>query len=490
MPATRPISTTVVLYPQQTPEFEFPQVITDITERIDILEGDLFPIRVDELTAPEYTTEYDTLGAYLQSIGPSIPVTGIEVTRIAAAGNGEAIIETPIEESKPLAIVGDPEYQIGVKLFINDSHAFTGTIDKVTENEDGIVTIIAADLGKTLNRHTVRLDTREEGLPSTVLFWDLVVKDGPLDPEDVVVGFGGPPVSTDPDTTAFKEFYGLSFSEDEIEDRIDSAEPVPISISVGQNDRAQLLDVIKAIARKQQAFVYVDRRNRLHFTERPPIGPGRKAWPLDRIKSIDAGSSNNDNESVIVESPDINSIIGPGPSRTSEESSRAKAIQGNPDDSEVRRIQDNNVLSIKEANNQAVDEVVSSRLANSSGTVTLVGTPFITPFDRVYIGDLPDWISLGEGFYSVRKVTHTINNQDGYVTKLDLTEDLKDVYDSLLDTIGRTDDLASIVTKSEVTPDVFGLTPGDIPVTDPDNPVLNQIFENADDALDTLDPFS
>lgn len=326
----------------------------------------------------------------------TVSITEVEISRPAGMGGSQAMVKAYLPETSGLEYAVAPYTDVELKVKLNGEWAFTGTVIRVTENEEGIVTIDAMDARRQLHTHTVRLDLRDNGTPSSAVIEDLLVTDGPFDEDQVIINL--PAEQT-------------------------------ISAEFGDKRRAPLREVLKYILQREHAFAYVDRKNRIIIQPCPPI-----QWlTANQIISFDAGDTKDDNTTVIAEAPQADSQLNFfGSHHTAQSVSRGSASKGE-ENGQTKLVKDNVSKSVKQSTNQAVDAQVRMDFINTIGEVELVGDHRITPFDDLTIENLPDHAEMAEGTYAVQEVIHKISASNGFTTTVKLTTDLGTLWDTITD---------------------------------------------------------
>lgn len=374
----------------------------------------------------------------LDRLSGDLATISMEVERVyglwPSVAELEVVFPNTLEDAGALEIGSKPGVTVEAEISVNGVKIFTGDVRGIEFDDEGVVTL-EAFTGIKLVDHTVRLDTGEDGVPSTALVYDLLIGDpgAPLSDDEVVLGFGGvdkAPLKAGTKSTG-KEL------DDEFKTRFkryldaDPITPEQIRYSTSSDTDERLVRVLADVSKKQHAYTYWDSAGRLHWSEVPPIA----SWNPSRfITEIQAGSSDSENTVTIVEAPSISDRLGVWDTHT-RSTTTAKVGRKNAPPGKTRRIHDNNVRSVREAVNQAVDDLASSDLIKESGTLTLVGDPRVSPYDEIIIKNLPPWAKLAEGAYTAQKVRHIVDPNDGYLTEIEVGESLEDLlggYDSVI----------------------------------------------------------
>lgn len=377
----------------------------------------------------------DDRDAFNDKIG-TVGVMEAKVTRPAGIGGGEAELELVVDEPEAFKIATIPAIRISMHIDIYDERVFTGEVVKVTQDEEGVVTVTAQDARRDLLSYTVRLDTPGEGIPSATLIRNLLIEDGPFTEDNVFIGYEQPGVPHRSDGY-FVSRDGDTFSGIE--------QSINVRLNVGQDHQPSLYKVIREIARAQHAYAYIDEYNNFHFH---PL-PKEYVWVPEYITEINAGDSSSDNDRTIVESPRMDLLGGTfGHQYVNSESTKAEAAEKSGDEKKATLLRDQNLTSVESANNVAVDHQLLNKLSLHSGEFTSVGHPVPTPYTQVVLEDLPEWTPLPEGNYTITEVTHRISADDGFLTDISVGKDLESIYKSIVDN-GRSDKLAEAVNVDE-----------------------------------------
>lgn len=360
---------------------------------------------------------YEELKDVLEEQTDDFPIIDAEIVRPAGMGGAQATITTSFEETEGLKWATEYWAEVIIEISINDWWVFTGEVVKITEDEESVLTFEAMDARRYLHQHTVRLDTPEDGTPSTAILWDILVEDGPFDSDEV---------------------------------HIDLPDPERIDASFG-DPREPLRDVVKYLTEVEAAFTYIDGRNHIHIKRVPPM----KEIAAQHIIELDAGSTSEDDVRVIAEAPSVGDRLD-FYDNTHHDSTRAEASNEGSDSDNGRtyHIQDNNVKSVKQASNKATSNQFSMDFVGESGEVILAGDERISPWDRMYVQNLPEHTEFAEGEYSVQSVTQELSISDGFKTTVKLSEDVPSIFDKIHDTEGVAQERSSQA-ESEIANNVY-----------------------------------
>lgn len=353
-----------------------------------------------------------------QQLGELMSVVSAEVERPYGAAGGTATIEVVFPDQVDLdvfTLTASPGLDItgtvALATTLGESNQyfedtlFTGTLTTVSQNKEGIVTLEFSDKRYQLNKYNVRLDTGDGAQVDTIAR-DLLTESS----LDLAEGEPGGFV-------------------------IDIDDPIEIDGTFGLEEGKDLYQVLETLARKQQAFLFIDRQNTVNFVTTPV---SRKIYARNIIE-IEAGDSNQDTGRVLVKTTqnsesgafDVtgyqqkisvagHTLVGSSGSGNSEKAKKAPTID------------DPNVTE-KGARRRAGSEYINQVQSASSGTVTILGNPVYRIHDTVVVEDLPNYVSLPEGTYTVKRVLHTIDSSNGYTTELELSPDIGEAYANMFE---------------------------------------------------------
>ena len=268
---------------------------------------------------------------------------------------------------------------------------FTGTVTKVVENNERIVTFEAMNKRYELNRNMVYLDIGEEGATT-----DEIIR-------NVLSG-----------TDSRGNGMGLVEGEDYIIDLGDVDPEERSNVSWGINNNETVYNVLQNLAYHEGAALHIDSENVIHFTRYPD----HSYWEPDTMPPIvDWESGDEETEKdVIVESKYDESGLG----IFSPMSSTPNTEQ--PVDNVGSKVELNNVFSRKSVDKARVSELVDRNLMLDSGILHCLGDPKIEPFDELLLDEnaVDGFSAITKGEYMVKEVTHMISGDTGYIIELEI----------------------------------------------------------------------
>lgn len=289
---------------------------------------------------------------------------------------------------------------------------FTGTVIKVIESHDRTVTLHGLDYRHQLNKSMVRLDTSEDGAPTTEIVRNILTGEG-----SVGDGMGLTEANSLDELrpNGSKSFY------------IDLGDLDPnkrINESWGVESHATAFTVLQELAYEEAATVHIDRYNNVHFVKMPKRTPytPEKMPPIVEWESGDEDTQ----EDVIVESEYDETGIGVY-APTSSQPNR----DGPPGDRQVgEEIHQNNLFSRQAIEKVRASEEIDISLKQNSGIIRCVGDPTINPYDKFIMNDdVTDGFSpISEGEYMSKTVRHQIDGQDGYLVEIELGRDPEELF--------------------------------------------------------------
>lgn len=288
-----------------------------------------------------------------------------------------------------------------VILNINREFVFRGNLKEATQNEEGIITLHAYDVLVDTYMKTVKLDT-EELRRGTTVARDLLSE--AAIPHEIA-----PPW------------------------RFPSQDP-PGKYRFGSGRAGEPLgNVLHSIAQRIGGVIYVDRSNTLNLV--PAVE--RNHWRPQHIVTMDAGKSQSKKTKVLVNSE--SNVTEDGMASAwifSRIGAQGRAEIEEPDNVEgenLKTLNEPNIVTQNEANNRAISEIFSESMAERAGSMTIVGDPRVRPWDDITMPFLPDTMVSRETF-TAGTVTHTMNMQDGYKTKVELQPEVLEVLEKIRST--------------------------------------------------------
>jgi len=356
----------------------------------------------------------------------NVPVTYIQVERVAGRTTGFATIKCIVEDvsditpgtNVSLYVESETEDDAGETTDFSKKQIFRGTVYRASQDEEGLIKVEAYDIRDRLRSSSVKLEVE------TPRYAHAVTKD------------------------LLEDEFGL------VAPSLDAAKPLIPYIApkedfpnnpqrpwrFGGAKRGQPLEeVLMELVKSLGGYMMVDKQGRLRIT---PYPKNHRDWDIPLITEIDAGENTRNADQVIFEGSGTASELGQGASYVNSQTNvtSISSIQGGEDEgpAPTKTLADDNVTTQSEADNRAFKESVDQEQNRDLGTVTIIGNSEMELYDQVVVPQLEyDIASIGgkvpnfvqEGKYRVSGLTHTINQQDGFVTKIQLTPSMEDTYE-------------------------------------------------------------
>lgn len=321
---------------------------------------------------------------------------------------------------------------------------FTGTLTKVTENNEREVVLQALDRRFQLNRNSVFLEIGSEGATVTELIRTVLEE-----------GYNGD---------------GLGYTSGE-EFVIDFGKDVSLLVnqSWGLERHVSVYEFLQDMMQAQGATMYIDNENTIIFTDFPE----HTIWGSQRGRAANPGADVNtrDRQTARPTATGTVPVTGQLPPiiqwKNSEEESkseviaetsfdetgrgifsavtqeRLQAIEEGTDpyvrvEDVNRKIKRNNVVSREAVERVQEFENISDDLLRNSGTVDLAGDPRFEPYDEVVLNtsELDGFAPISTGKYLAKEVTFIINSQDGFITRLELGDDPEELFEEIAEVSG------------------------------------------------------
>ena len=363
-----------------------------------------------------------------------LSVVDCEVERVFGGGGSKATIEVVFDElltSEQIegfqsGVDGDEdndlykrEQEIEVQVDVavtnhtpretetHQERLFTGSAIKVVENNERIVTIHALDYRHQLNRNMVRLDTTEDGVPTTEIVRNILTGEGS-------VGDG----------------LGLTEGVDFFIDLGNSEPNTRINESWGVESHVTAFQVLQELAYEEAATLHIDAYNHVYFVKYP----NHTEWGSRNMPPIIEWESGDEEteEDVIVESEWDESGIGAYTPMTSQPNR-----EGPPGETNVgEEMRVNNVFSREAIEKVRASERIDNLLTKDSGVLHTVGDPRLKPYDQFDMGsDVVDGFApINEGMYMSKTIRHMISGEDGYLVEIELGDDPEEMLKSFAGT--------------------------------------------------------
>lgn len=281
----------------------------------------------------------------------------------------------------------------------DNTRLFTGTVIKVEQSDDRIVTFHALDRRHELNRNVVSLDTTEEPKPSSTIIRHILGEElGFTEGEDFIVDLG-------PNEEKIADSWG------------------------GNRSNETVFGVLRDITRTNGVPMHIDRENTIIIKQWPShkyFYPETMA-PIINWESGDDQTSND----VLVESPYDESGIGMySPISGKLNSSQLEKGDDRNPMMPSSHFKENNVYSRRALQNVRTWERISNELTKDSGVIEVVGDPRVEAYDEFVINDgaINGFAPISSGQYTSKRAIHTINASDGYTTKIHLGRDPEELF--------------------------------------------------------------
>jgi len=279
---------------------------------------------------------------------------------------------------------------------------FTGTVTKVSENNERIVTFEAMDYRYQLNRNMVQLDLSEEGATTPKIVRSLLTSErlGLEENEDFIIDMGGMDVEK-----RENESWGIKNNE-------------------------TVFNVLQSLAYHESCTLHIDRENVIHFTRFPDHNNFTSA-SMPPIIDWESGDEDTEKD-VIVESKYDESGLGIFTPMASQPNTE-EPIEG-----VGSKISLNNVYSRKAIDKARVSEIVDRNMMLDSGTIHCLGDPKVEAFDEIELDEesVDGFSAISQGKYMVKKATHMINGQEGYVLELELGQNPRELIEEFAGNAG------------------------------------------------------
>lgn len=381
---------------------------------------------VQQLTASvEFTRVADLglFGRFTESIGDEIHPTSINVARSFDGLRGEpAKVKVLMADPTVLEDVTTPYVDISATVAINGVTVFTGNVIKATESEDGTVTIELATVASKLSKANVSIEV-QDGMKSDELVRQLLIRKGPFSADEVV---------------------------------IDVSSPASLNESITLEDTESLQTKLEQIATYDVAYTYVDRQNRVVYTDSQPT----TTWAPSDVVDVTAGGEDETVNRVIVETAQSDAgsqILNNRISYEQTTTASAERGSGYGNDKE-EKVTDHSITDQSVASQRALAELIADSQQVTDGTLTIPGDPRIGIYDGIVVPELPDVYDLASGTYTIKRARHKFTATDGYVCELSLAPNLGDVYASARDSQNISDRIADRIYTEAPTP----IAPSDV----------------------------
>jgi hypothetical protein len=253
---------------------------------------------------------------------------------------------------------------------------------------------------------------------------------------------------------------------------------IPKAQSWGVNFHKTAYNVIQELGYRSSAQLYIDEYNTIYWAQSPerdtwsPNGDGDKL-ELPPIVSWESGDEKTEKD-VIVESKYDETALGAFHPLTT------KSV---PDDVEEPSggLRDTRVTTANELENTKVSEVVDREVKMDSGTIRVTGNPNITAQDKVILDEdaVDGFAAISQGEYFAKEVKHIINSDEGYVTDIELGNNIDELYEEFAY------EQSGLAFEDETNPDDSGEgseeQTGDVGIPETDNPFFGFLDDTIGD---------
>lgn len=282
-----------------------------------------------------------------------------------------------------------------------DERVFTGTVTKVTENNDRVVTFKALDKRYQMNQNLVKFDTGDEGVTTTEIIRNILDKSN--------------------SSTGLQLTEGEDYTID-----LDGDDPITIvNETWGVNQNESVYNVLQNLAYKEGATVHIDEYNVIHFVKYP----NHNKYTPETIPPIlewESGDKKTESD-VIVESKYDESGLGIYSPMSSIPNRDEPDLPGNVG----KEITSDNVFSRSAIEKNHVSEVIDREIMRDSGTLKCAGDPRLEAYDTVVLNEnaVDGFSAISTGEYMAKEVRHIISGSDGYIIELDLGDSPREILE-------------------------------------------------------------
>lgn len=312
---------------------------------------------------------------------------------------------------------------------------FTGTLTKITQKHDRVVTLEAIDRRLQLNRNSVFLEVNNRDALSTLVnVFDML--------EWSIRGRGTEEQSTVPNPDVI--------ITDEARQKLSNTQ---ISDSWGVRSHTSIYEFVQDIMSKTGLTIYIDNRNVIRIREQSnspiPRIHGEKLVEANTLWSdlvrtaqpppiVEWTSADEEDRTDTIGETSYDST-GLGVYSAVSRDRLEETVAGSDTDVDIRdvsrNISDNSVIT-RDAVKEAVDfENATQAAMRSSGTLGFVGDPRFEPYDLVDVSEstIEAFTPISSGTYIVKNVTHKFGSRQGYITEVELATDADDLSQAFAD---------------------------------------------------------
>lgn len=372
----------------------------------------------------KFASEIGEVRSYInkvQELGPQTQITKLEIENTNGVGGNYCKITAlfpPGVDPEILSIGSFPGSEVTVEVTVGvifDSRfgeptrtdaaiCFTGILKKASQNEKGLIDLEFVGLSGELSKRTIRLDTVEGGEPIPSLVREILDNGLGLEEMD-----GSQADGYDPNA----DF------------NIEVENPVLIKRDYGAESNIGVKDVLIDLAMEQDAFLFVDESNVLHFVDRPQVD----TFKLSGILEGEGGEEQETTEDILVNSSrdalGLGLLLDGATERVKNVTRNVRLPNGSETKQRTLRVDGPDV---QQTSLRALSEMRKEVEAPKTGNITVPGSPLFSPNDQVFIPPIAGHTLL-VGEYTIKKVTHMINPTKGYRMNLELGNSLASVFE-------------------------------------------------------------
>lgn len=291
---------------------------------------------------------------------------------------------------------------------------FSGTVTKVSENDDRTVVFNALDRRYELNKYMVQLDIAEPTRIDDVVRNILTTSDNrglQLDDNQFEIDIGNSAISGDINTGGYAT--------------VSAGRVVKVNNQTyGVKSHATVFEVLQDLAKKQNATIHIDNNNVLRFVDYPTH---TKYTPETMPPIVEWNTGDNETESdVIVESPYDETGLGIYTAISRDVTGESSQVV-----KPGKLYNEQNVFSREAVRNTRETEILSNGLTRGSGTLRVVGDPNIAPYDKFEIDEraVDGFAPISYGTYIAKTVRHIVTQSDGYITEIELGSNPEELFE-------------------------------------------------------------
>ena len=315
-----------------------------------------------------------------------------------------------------------------------DGVIFSGRLDSVKQNEEGIITVSAYDTRHRLQNINVQFVTETEIGPRKAI--ELLLTGGEANDSayDSIT-------SNLADAQMKKPYVSANLGRNE------DVEPVRQWEFGTTNRKESLISALNHVLGATDAEIWVDRNGILRIES----APERQPWETPLITEVNAGEDSRNASSVIVEGGNTASQLSIQSQYLSPEQTATGEAEITADQREApeKEITAPGAITREEIDNRAMREAKRQQQQRNMGSVTIIGNAEIDLIDQIIIPDSleydlsditgQDTSEIDEaadgnffsGKYKVDGLTHKIDAQNGFLTEIQLAPSLEQTYEEI-----------------------------------------------------------